>query len=273
MPDVAGLIARTRSHLASQPRSHREWAASYVDALLPGLQAARLGISGRRAVQLAKGVLAIDAAAAALGLDAKLPDAAFLALKYGLPQRAQGREIGEQKLKAIHREALNAAGQPKDSPWHGIRALSDPVARIAAALPHFPHALGRSEISSLVSDAFAGLSKSRRYLLARHLLPIASRTGCLNVPTFELLSEPLQKVRKLVEGGRQSIVLPRSEAGQWDALLAAASEAGKTDPTGDVFGNILLTLKAVEKETFDPKELLALDRKWRALFAGVEEAA
>lgn len=272
-PDVAGLIQATRAACQSAPEADRAWVATYTDALIPPLLAARLGISGRRAVQLARGTLAVHAAARVLRLGLGLADAAFLALRYGLPQRAQGREISEQKLKAIHREALAAAGQPKDSPWHTLRAIADPVARIAAALPHYPATLGRSDISALVSDAFAGLSTPRRYLLARHLLPIASKTGCLNVPTYELLSEPLLKVRKLVEGGKQNIVLPRNQAAHWDAILAVANQARKDDPTGDEFGNILLTLKAVEQESFDPQELLAQDRAWRELLSPLQEAA
>ncbi len=267
LPDIAGLIAATQRTLAATPATQRDWAATYVDALIPGLIAAKFGISGRRAVHLAKSVLAVQAASETLALGTTLTDAAFLALKYGLPQRAQARELGEQKLKALHREAVAAAGQPKESPWHALRAIVDPVERIAAAWPFYPTELGRSELSSLVSDAFAGLSKPRRYLLARHLLPIASQTGGLNVPTFELVSEPLLKVRKLVEGGQQNVVLPRHQAADWDALLAVAGQAQKDDPSANEFGNILLTLKAVEKETFDPHELLAQDRAWRALFA------
>lgn len=276
LPDVGALVARTARILAQTPQADRDWAGAYVDALIPPLLAARFGISGRRAVHLAKSVLAVRAAGEVLGLATGLSDAAFLALKYGLPQRAQARDPGEQKLKALHREALAAAGLPKESPWHALRAIADPVARVAAALPHFPEALGRGEISSLVSDAYAGLAKPRRYLLSRHLLPIATRTGCLNVPTFELLDEPMRQVRKLVESGKQSVTLPRSQASDWGNLLAVARQAAKDDPTADEFGNILLTLKVVEQETFDARELLAQDRAWRELFqppaAGAEGA-
>lgn len=267
LPDVGALVARTSGILARTPQTDRDWAGAYVDALIPPLLAARFGISGRRAVHLAKSVLAVQAASEALDLPMGLSDAAFLALKYGLPQRAQARDPGEQKLKALHREALAAAGLPKESPWHALRAIADPVARVAAALPHFPETLGRTEISSLVSDAFAGLAKPRRYLLARHLLPIATRTGCLNVPTFELLSAPLRQVRKLAESGKQRVSLQRHEVAGWDAVIAVANKAHDGDPTADEFGNILLTLKSVEQETFDPRELLALDRAWRELFA------
>jgi MoxR-like ATPase len=266
LPDVAGLVEQARTAMAEFPPEYREWCGAYVDALVPPLLAARFGISGRRAVHLARGILAVQAACQVLGLGTKLTDAAFLILRYDLPQRAQGRSLAESKLKAIHREALNAAGMPTESPWHQLRAIADPIERIAAALPHYPKGLNRSEISSLVSDAFADLSKPRQFLLSRHLLPIASQTGCLNVPTFELISAPAWQVRKLIDGGQQSITMARSEAAKWDVLLGAINMARKTDPTADELGNTLLTLYVVEKETFDPHELIEVDQAWGRLF-------
>ena len=267
LPDLAGWVEGTRAALAVVPREQRDWAAAYVDALAPSLLEAKLGISGRRAAHLARGIHAVRAALAVLGLKADLPGAAYLALRYGLPQRAQGRRIEEPRLKAMHRAALSAAGQPAESPWHALRAIADPVARIAAALPHFPDRLGRAEISTLVSDAFAGLSRPRQYLLSRHLLPVASRTGCLNVPAFELLSEPAAKVRKMVESGGHNLTMARSEAGQWDAFVAVLGKARKAGRADDALANTLLAVRAVEDEQFDVAELLALDREWAELFA------
>jgi MoxR-like ATPase len=266
LPDVAGLVEQARTAIADFPLEYRAWCGVYVDALVPPLLAAKFGISGRRAVHLARGILAVQASCQVLELGTKLTDAAFLALKYGLPQRAQGRSMTETKLKAIHREALNAAGTPAESPWHQLRNITNPVERVVAAVPLYPGKLNRSEVSSLVSDAFAGLSKPRQYLLARHLLPIASQTGCLNVPTFELLSGPAWQVRMLTEGGQQSITMPRNKTAEWDALIAAINKARKGDPTVDELGNTLLTLHVVEKESFDPHELIALDRAWAELF-------
>ena len=269
-PDVAGLVAQVRVALADTPAQHRDWSGAYVDALVPPLLAARFGISGRRAVHLARGILTLQAACRVLGLATKLPDAAFLALRYGLPQRAQGRGLTEAKFKAIHREALNAAGLPTKSPWHRLRAIADPVARVAAALPCYPGDLNRSEISSLVRDAFAGLSRPRQFLLARHLLPIAARTGCLNVPTFELLSEPANQVKKFVAAGQQKLTMERSKAARWDTLVAGIGKARKSGEADDALCNTLLALRTVAQEEFDVGELVALDKAWAGLFA-VEE--
>jgi MoxR-like ATPase len=266
LPDVSGLVEKVRAALVDFPKEYRDWCGVYVDALIPPLLAAKFGISGRRAVHLARCILAVQASCQVLELGTKLTDAAFLALKYGLPQRAQGRSMTETKLKAIHREAVNAAGTPAESPWHQLRNITNPVERVVAAIPLYPGKLNRSEVSSLVSDAFAGLSKPRQYLLARHLLPIASQTGCLNVPTFELLSGPAWQIRMLTEGGQQSITMTRNKTTEWDTLIAAINKARKGDPTADELGNTLLTLHVVEKESFDPHELIALDRAWAELF-------
>lgn len=266
-PDIAGLVARTREVLADASRERRDWAAAYVDALVPSLLASKLGVSGRRAVHLAKSVHAVHAAMTVLNLKADLPGAAFLALRYGLPQRAQGRKIEESRLMAIHREALASAGQPAESPWHALRAIADPVERIAAALPHIPGRLSRAEVSTLVSDAFAGLSRPRQYLLSRHLLPVASRSGCLDVPAFELVSEPASKIRKMVESGGQNLTMERSRAAKWDALVAAIGKARKAGQADDQLANTLLAIRAEEGEEFDAAELLALDQAWAGLFA------
>lgn len=262
--ELATLIERVRARLADSASSLKEWAASYVDALIPPLREAGLGISGRRAGQLARNLRALQAAALVLGLDSDPATAGFLALKYGLPQRGQGRKIDEPMLKAIHRAALATAGNP-ESPWMELGGIDDPVRRIAAALPHYPQSLSRTDLSSIVSDAYASLSVPRRYLLSRHLLPLASRHGFLNVPAFETLAEPARKIRKLVAGGTQSIQMPRSKASEWDALVAAIGRARKSGEADDEFANCLLALGAVERETFNPAEILALDREWRQL--------
>lgn len=265
-PDLASLIGRVRTSLREITSEQREWAGSYVDALIPPLIEARLGISGRRAGNLAKSIHAIYAAAMVLKLDVDLAGAAFLALKYGLPQRGQGRKIDNAKLKAIHQSALAVAGLPVANPWHRLNAIRDPVERIAAALTYFPAALNRTEISTLVSDAYASLSVPRRYLLARHLLPLASQQGFLNVPAFELISAPARQVSSLVVGQFRSFLVDRTEIECWDKLISAINKARKAGTATDELGNYLLTLHVVEKQVFDPYELMALDHDWQRLF-------
>lgn len=270
LDELATQILEVRACRDASGQSLADWVTRHVDALVDALRDASLAISARRAVMIAESIHGLDAALQVLGLDGGTSHAAYLALKYGLPHRAQGRTIDEPRLLAIHRAALADAGDAPDSPWRRLRAIADPIERVAAALACFPESLDRSEVSRLVSDVYAGLSVPRRYLLSRHLLPIVTRQGCLDVPAFELISKPARKVRKLVEGGERSVMMERSKVASWDRMIAAISAARRTGGRDvDELGNYLLTLSVVEKESFDPAQLIEVDRAWDALFGTV----
>ena len=85
----------------------------------------------------------------------KLEDCALATLRAGLPQRAQGRVIVASKLTAIHRSAVQQAGEAEGAPMRRIRALSDPVARVAEGLRLYGEGVDKTELSTLVSEAFA----------------------------------------------------------------------------------------------------------------------
>ena len=264
-PALARLIERARA-IAGQDRSARhQWAARYVDALVTPLQEAHLAISGRRAVALARSVLSIAGAGAALGLDLDLEGAAFLAFKWGLPQRAQGRRLSESKLRAMHLYALKAVQEAPDGPWAQIRAERDPVRRIALALSHHPVEVSRLELSNLVSDAFATLGGPRRSLLALVLAPRLMARPCVNVPTLELLTGVLDRLRNFSEAGEHRL---HAGIGQVKALNAKLARIAKLGQGPDLaLGNLLLFLLVVEKETFEPQTLIDLAAEWRAWFA------
>jgi len=271
-PDLAKLIARAR-RLAQADREVRlDWAARYVDALVTPLVEARLAMSGRRAVALARGILSIAGAGEALGLDLDLEGAAFLAFKWGLPQRAQGRRLPESKLRAIHLAALKAAREAPDGPWALIRAEADPVRRIALGLQHHPAGVTRLELSNLVSDAFAALDVPRRHLLALVLAPRLLSRSCVNTPTLELLTGVLDSLRTFSEAGEHRLTTGIAQAGKLNARLARIGKLGRgPDPA---LGNLLLYLLVAKQETFEPQAMIDLADAWRALFApGPSEGA
>lgn len=243
------------------------WAADYTDAVLTPLAQSGFTLSGRRAVFLARNVLSVHAAQMVLKNKADLSDSAWLALKWSLPQRAQGKSISESKLNAIHKQALQTAGQPPSSPWHKIRSMLNPVKRIAIALDYAGNEISKLEFSNLVTDAYASLPLPERYVLSRRLLPSVSSKGCVNVPTYELLSECASKVAKFCTEDKHTIEIQRSKVSEWNKLMEVVSGLGKNGDDSIHLGNYLLTLFAVEKETFDPKELIALDREWGTWFA------
>jgi MoxR-like ATPase len=265
--DVRALIDEVRDVRATLPESDAAWAAGYTDAVLAPLAEAGFTLSGRRAVFLAHNILSVHAAQSVLKNKADLSDSVWLALKWSLPQRAQGRSISESKLNAIHKQALQTAGQPPSSPWHKVRATRDPVQRIAVALPYAGSEISKLEFSNLVTDAYASLSVPKRYVLSRHLLPPVSVRGCVNVPTFELLSDCAIKVAKFCAQERHTVEIHRSKLPEWNRLIEVVSGLGKSGDDAVHLGNWLLTVFAVEREAFDPEELIALDREWGGWFA------
>jgi len=271
-PDLPALVQQARERLAASPDADRAWAARYVSELVGPLAEARLAISGRRAVLLAGMVAAVHAAVGVLGRREALTDCALLALRSGLPQRAQGRAIEAAKLAAIHRRAVQAAGEPEDGAWRRINAQADPVARVAEALRWVGRGIDRVELSSLVTEAFAGLTVPQQYLFARHVLPRAAALECLNVPAYELLAAPLAKLVDLCVMGEHAVTLARTRMPEWSALSKRVSELSRGRAADVQLANVLLTLFAVEQQSFDPDALVALDARWMALFADQADA-
>ena len=267
--DIKKLLEEVRDTKELITESDQQWAAEYVDAILSPLADAGFSISGRRAVFLAKNILSVHAAQLVLGGEDKLSSNAYLALKWGLPQRAQGRNLAESKLNAIHKLALQSAGEPASSPWHAIRATRDLVKRIVIALPYAGKEISKSEFSNLVSDAFASLPLPKRYILSRRLLPILSNDGLVNVPTYELLTECAAKVAKFCNEDSHTVGLPRNRLPEWQSILSKVSQLEKNGDDGIHLGNHLLTLFAVEHETFDAGELIELDRDWGESFGKI----
>jgi len=261
------LVAAARESLGAVDVPDQTWAAGYVGELVPLLAEAQLPISGRRAVMLAGCIPTVRAASRALGRKETLSECALTTLRAGLPQRGQGRRIEAAKLGAIHRAALKTVGEPVNGPWRRIRALRDPVARVAEALKHAGGALDRAEVSDLVSEAYASLTVPRRYLFARHVLPRAAQLECLTVPTYELLAEPFGKLVAVCDQETVTFSLPRERMPQWQAVTQRAAQLARGDAQDAQLANILLTLVGVEQQRFDVDELIALDREWKSLFA------
>jgi MoxR-like ATPase len=265
---LPALVARTRDRSAQTTAPERAWITAYVDALVAPLREAGLPISGRRAVALCATIASVHAALGVLGWEETLADAARLALKWGLPQRAQGRQIADSLLAGVHRLAVQSAGEPETSPWPAIRAERDPVRRIALALDTPETVVDRLAMSELVADAYAGLPLPDRYALAWVLTPVFAQRDRLTVATWELLAEPVGRVIAFAAAGEQQISAHRSRARHWDQVLEAVSALQRGgDPQAAEIGNLLYTLFAVEREAFEPEAVVARLRQWRDLFA------
>jgi MoxR-like ATPase len=266
-PGLARLIDQARLFAGEDRTVRHAWTASYVNALVGPLQEAHLGISGRRAVAMAQTALSIAGAGQALGLDLDLEGAAFLALKWGLPQRAQGRRIAEGKLRALHQMAVRAVKEGPDSLWARIRAEPDPVRQVALGLRHYPGAISKLDLSNLVSDAFASLTVPRRHVLALVLAPRLLRQSCVNVPTLELLTTILDKLRTFSGTSAHTISTGIGQAKALNEKIARIAKLGAGPGCDLALGNLLMYLLVVEKEPFDPGAVIRLAGEWRELFA------
>lgn len=265
---LPALVGRARTLSGETTPEARAWIAAYVDALIVPLREAQLPISGRRAVALCASVRSVHGALAALGRAQPLADAAYLALKWGMPQRAQGRRIADSVLDGVHRLALRTAGEPESSPWAAIRAEPDPVRRIALGLAAPESVVDRLALSQLVTDAFAELPLPERYALAWVLSPVFSARDRLTSATWELLAEPVARVLAFAEGGEQQVSAHRSRAGHWDYVLATVSALQREGhPQAAEIGNLLYTLFAVECEPCSPDRVVDRLSEWQALFA------
>jgi hypothetical protein len=126
----------------------------------------------------------------------------------------------------------------------------------------------KTELSTLVSEAFALLTVPRRYLFARHVLPLAAGLDALNAPAYELLAESMGKVTALCAQKKHSIAVTRSAMPQWNELSTRLARLARGDMDDIQLGNIFLTLALIEKAEFDADQLVALDAEWRRLFHG-----
>ncbi len=271
--DLKTLVEKTRRARRRLSTADRTWVIDWVDALIDPLREARLGISGRRAVMLRDSALWIDAACRALARRLPPADAAGLALRHALPQRAQGRKISAETLNAVHRLACSVAGKPKDSLWRAIRAERNPAHRILLALEAPEGAIDRSSLSQVVSDTLSGLPKDRRWILSL-LVGRHPRARRLDAPTLELVARPMESIIAFTEEEEHTVVTPRSRAAQWDRVLEAIVRLERTgDDDHALLGNLLYTLFTVENEDFDAVELIEIFTQWRRIIEDRREEA
>lgn len=268
---LPALLASARTTALLSEEADDAWVVGYVEALVGLLAQARLAISGRRAGMLRRAIHAVRGAQAALG-GGDLADAALMALRCGLPQRAQGREIAESMLLAVHRKAVELAPGDATTPLRRIHAERDPLKRVALALSMPDGTLSKTAFSSLVGDAFAAQDVPGRYLFARRLIgPLADR-DLVNAPTLELIAGPIGRLLDFEHAPEHQVSMSRAEVQRYNAVLAVIARLNHHDPRQAALGNLLYTLAVVERVSFDPEHVLAQDAEL-ALLLGQEAVA
>ena len=183
---LANIQARTRATLPPIKVAMAEGVAGYVRTLIALLAQASIDLSPRRAGMLFRSVLAVHAASLVLDPAAAPSDSALLAVRNGLPQRAQGIAVPETKLLAAHREAWRLANISPNDPLRAILSTADPIERLrlAVAAPGLP----RGEISDVVADALARMRPGQKDAAIVHLFE-SGAVGRLNAAVAEQAAE------------------------------------------------------------------------------------
>ena len=174
---LADLLARTRASMPLIRLEFAEGVAAYVRTLVALLAQAGIALSPRRAGMLFRSVLAVNAGALALDPAITPSDAALLAVRNALPQRAQGIPVPEVKLLAAHRDAWRFANISPGDPLKAILCAADPVERFRLAVGSA--SLAKGEFSRVVADALAQLRPGAREAAIVHLFETGA-VGRLN---------------------------------------------------------------------------------------------
>jgi MoxR-like ATPase len=263
---LPALVAVARARLGELSDGQRAWAAAWVQGLIVPLHQMGLDISGRRAVALASSALAVHAAHLALEVRSSLPQSAYTALRWGLPQRALGRVIDDAALKAAHRLADHAARAIDGATWRDIRGEADPVRRVAIALRAEPGESTRTQVSQLVLDALASQLPAERRVLAMVLASRFTRDDLLTAEACEQLAVLVEPVLAFAEGDEVSRTLPGAYTDAWEAVRVTIERlAQEGEPLLGEIGNLLYAAFLDDATGLDVARVVARYREWHGL--------
>lgn len=200
-------VERTRGMLRATEAIHGDGVARYIDAVADALAMAEVPLSGRRLRYLYEGVLAVFAT----GLVAELRDAALLALRWSLPQRATGG-VDELKVVVAHQAAWRFLVEPADPLRRALLGERCPLARVRLALGGDDDLL-----AATLLDARAGLRPVERFALGARLFSwLVLHRPTLPGVAFEALAQDVAVVDAQFER--------REHVATWDARYALAGD-------------------------------------------------
>lgn len=184
-------LERARLNLTLLQRDLGDAVAEYVRTLVALMTQAGVTLSSRRAAMLHRAVLAVNAAALAIDPSLAADEAALLAVRNALPQRATGQPVNEVSLLAAHREAWHLANVPAADPLKVILCAADPLERLRLALA--ATTLPTGEFSRVVADALAQLQPGARAAAIVHLFETGA-VGRLNAAVAEQAGAVYQQI-------------------------------------------------------------------------------
>lgn len=190
-----------------------------------------------------RSVRAVLAAAQALDPGASASDAALLALRSGLPQRAQGLAVPEAKVLAAHREAMRVAELEDDDPLRAILCATEPLERFMLATA--AGSLTKRDFSGVVADVLAQLSDGVREAAIVHIF----ETGAVGRLNAAVAAQAGETYRELATPPKFSQAMhatqPRYKA--WSRVKELLSRLDPSEPRAHLQANAMASLFVRER--------------------------
>jgi MoxR-like ATPase len=234
------LVARTRQIMAAIQPSFAKGAAEYVQMVVAMLAEAGVALSPRRANLLYRGVLAVNAASLAIDPNAEASDATLLALRSGLPQRAQGIRLPEITLLGAHKEAMRTVALADNDPLRAILCASSPLERLQLAIK--ATRLPKAEFSTVVADALALQKPGAGAAAILHLFETGA-IGRLNAAIATQAGEVYRDIVNVPEFS-ESLHASDSRYATWTRIKDLLSRLDPEDPRAHLQANAIASLFA-----------------------------
>jgi hypothetical protein len=204
-------------------------------------------VSTRRAVQIAKNVVALRAAALAANGNSVVEDAFYAAARFSVPDAAWGRAPASGKVFAAHQAAWNVAHLATRSPLRRILTEPDPVRRIGLALWSRVEGVDAGQV---IADSWSGLPRVARLATASVFMPRISERTDLPAATIEPIAHEYSLLAQ-----REQVQLTVSRGGQdWKRTILGqdlASLNRKTRRGRELTNAAIVLMQAEERFVFD----------------------
>jgi MoxR-like ATPase len=238
--DLQRLLEQIRLRV---PVVQAQWSgaiARYVRLLCRLLDEAGHVLSARRAVMIARNIVAVHAVRQAQAGSVTIDDSVWLAVLSSIPLAASGIRLPDSMLLASHREAWRLAAVAPEDPLALILGERDPVRRVQLALAC--DALPEGELTSIVTDALTQLPEGARHALAEWLFETHG-IDRLSVVAVDDIAKAYSEVACLQEVSES--VRPNSKAHKlWQALHQRLARLAPDEPLTERKANLLVSLFA-----------------------------
>ena len=235
-----GLIAPLEASLASG-------LGEYLRTLAPLLGTAGIRLSPRRMRMLFRTAIGVHAAAISLDTTSEASDSVLLALRHGIPQRAEGHKVLETAILAAHKEAWRLAAVRPDDPLKAVLMATDPIERVRVAV--LMKDLRKMDFSGVVAEALARLPAGAREAAVVHVFETGA-VGRLTAAVAEQAARIYAHVATPLELN-MPMHASRPEYRAWQRIKDILSRLDPADPREHLCANALASCYS-RKEILNP---------------------